>query len=167
MGLNFHSARHSDEQMTLGKSLGTNWWHIWKLFHIWEWKIRVPSPNATSNLRDSMVFWNSWGSRSILIQLKIWFNFKGKFRAHPLLTLKSIEFLLTLSRRRPLSYRNQSIHLLRKSMDWFLYDNSIRLERVKNMKTTLILFFANILNYVNQKRIQDSRKCLRWSTFQQ
>ena len=116
MGLNFHSARHSDEQMTLGKSLGTNWWHIWKLFHIWEWKIRVPSPNATSNLRDSMVFWNSWGSRSILIQLKIWFNFKGKFRAHPLLTLKSIEFLLTLSRRRPLSYRNQSIHLLCKSI---------------------------------------------------
>ena len=27
---------------------------------------------------------------------------------------------LTLSRRRPLSYRNQSIDLLRKSMDWFL-----------------------------------------------
>ena len=24
---------------------------------------------------------------------------------------------------RPLSYRNQSIDLLRKSMDWFLYDN--------------------------------------------
>ena len=37
---------------------------------------------------------------------------------------------LTLSRRRPL-YRNQSIDLLRKSMDWFLYDNGLRLERVK------------------------------------
>ena len=38
---------------------------------------------------------------------------------------------LTLSRRRPLSYRNQSIDLLRKSIDWFLYDNGLRLERVK------------------------------------
>ena len=32
---------------------------------------------------------------------------------------------LTLSRRRPLSY------LRSKSMDWFLYDNGLRLERVK------------------------------------
>ena len=39
--------------------------------------------------------------------------------------------VLTLSRRRPLSYRNQSIDLLCKSMDWFLYDNGLRLERVK------------------------------------
>ena len=36
------------------------------------------------------------------------------------------EILLTLSWRRPLSYRNQS-----KSMDWFLYDNGLRHERVK------------------------------------
>ena len=32
-------------------------------------------------------------------------------------------FILTLSWRWPLSYRNQSIDLLHKSMDWFLYDN--------------------------------------------
>ena len=38
---------------------------------------------------------------------------------------------LTLSRRRPLSNRNQSIDLQSKSMDWFLYDNSLRHERVK------------------------------------
>ena len=36
-----------------------------------------------------------------------------------------------LSWWRPLSYRNQSIDLLRKSMDWFLYDNGLRHERVK------------------------------------
>ena len=30
---------------------------------------------------------------------------------------------LTLSWRRPLSYRNKSIDLLCKSMDWFRYDN--------------------------------------------
>ena len=37
---------------------------------------------------------------------------------------------LTLSRRRPLSYRNQPIDLLCKSMDWFLYDNGLRHESV-------------------------------------
>ena len=38
---------------------------------------------------------------------------------------------LTLSWRRPLSYRNQSIDLFSKSMDWFLFDNGPRHERVK------------------------------------
>ena len=38
---------------------------------------------------------------------------------------------LTLSWRRPLSYRNQHIDLLRKSMDWFLHENGLRHERVK------------------------------------
>ena len=37
---------------------------------------------------------------------------------------------LTLSWRSSLSYRNQSIHLLCKSMDWFLYDRDLRHERV-------------------------------------
>ena len=36
---------------------------------------------------------------------------------------------LTLSWRRPL-YRNQSIDLWSKSVDWFLYDNGLRHERV-------------------------------------
>ena len=38
---------------------------------------------------------------------------------------------LTLSWRRPLSYRNQSIDLLHKLMDWFLYYNCLRHERIK------------------------------------
>ena len=37
---------------------------------------------------------------------------------------------LTLSWRRPLSYRNQSIDLLRKSMDLFQYDNGLGHKRV-------------------------------------
>ena len=41
--------------------------------------------------------------------------------------------ILTLSRRRPLSYRNQSIDLLLKSVDWFLYDKGLRHERVKDI----------------------------------
>ena len=40
---------------------------------------------------------------------------------------------LALSWRRPLSYRNQSIDLRSKSMDWFLYDNGLCHERVKEI----------------------------------
>ena len=43
---------------------------------------------------------------------------------------------LTLSWRRPLPYRNQSIDLLCKSMDWFLYDNGLRYERVNFVLTS-------------------------------
>ena len=39
--------------------------------------------------------------------------------------------ILTLFWWRSLSYRNQSIDLSCKSMDWFLYDRELRLERVK------------------------------------
>ena len=38
---------------------------------------------------------------------------------------------LTLSWRRSLSYRNQSIYLQSKSVDWFLYDRYLRHEGVK------------------------------------
>ena len=51
------------------------------------------------------------------------------------MTVKSI---LTLSRRRPLSYRNQSMDLQNKSMDWFLYDNGLRHERVNVVLLTKI-----------------------------
>ena len=39
--------------------------------------------------------------------------------------------VLTLSWREPLSYRNQSIDLQSKSMNWFLYDNGLHHEKVK------------------------------------
>ena len=45
----------------------------------------------------------------------------------------------TLSWRGPLSYRNQSIDLLGKSMDWFLYDNGLCHERVKKPRSGIIL----------------------------
>ena len=38
---------------------------------------------------------------------------------------------LTLSRRRSLSYRNQSVYFLSKSIDWFLYNRDLRRKRVK------------------------------------
>ena len=46
-------------------------------------------------------------------------------------TLK-VDFPLTLSGLKPLSYTNQSINLQSISMDWFLHDNDLRHEWVKN-----------------------------------
>ena len=40
---------------------------------------------------------------------------------------------LRLSCRRHLSYKNQSIDLLSKSKDWFLFDRDLRHERVKEV----------------------------------
>ena len=63
--------------------------------------------------------------------------------------------ILTLSWRRPLSYRNQSIDLLGKSMDWFLYDNGLRHERVKrNLKKNICKASKNLKrsNILNNKK---------------
>ena len=61
----------------------------------------------------------------------------------------SLEFThwLTLSWRRPLSYRNQSIDLRSKSMDWFLYDNGLLHERVKYSDICVIEMNA-FLNFI-------------------
>ena len=59
-----------------------------------------------------------------------------------------INVCLTLSWQRPLSYRNQFIDLLCKSMDWFLYDNGLRHERVKCrpccLRCLLLMFLLSI-----------------------
>ena len=55
--------------------------------------------------------------------------------------------VLTLSWRRPLSYRNQSIDLRSKSVDWFLHDNGLGHERVKSvnsLKSLWILIMKTI-----------------------
>ena len=57
--------------------------------------------------------------------------------------------LLTLSWRRPWSYRNQSIDLRRKSMDWFLYDHGLRHERVKYPRHSLQQFFITLVTTVS------------------
>ena len=45
--------------------------------------------------------------------------------------VKGYPIFLTLSGRRPISYKNQSIDLQSKSMDWLLCDIDLRRERVK------------------------------------
>ena len=46
---------------------------------------------------------------------------------------------------RPLLYRNQAIDLLWKSMDWFLYDNDLRHERVNSIWDYLFKSFPRLL----------------------
>ena len=56
------------------------------------------------------------------------------FLQMPLCLSVPVQKSLTLSWRRPISYRKQSTDLLRKSMDWFLYDISLRHERVNKVR---------------------------------
>ena len=80
--------------------------------------------------------------RSFFLTNTYWVIPQLKRKAFP----KQCNFL-TLSRRTLLSYRNQSIDLLRKSMDWFLYDNGLRLQKVKllfNLAFTLTIKLNNI-----------------------
>ena len=59
--------------------------------------------------------------------LDIWFYLQTILLQWPLF---SVDILIP-SWWRSLLYRNQSIDLQRKSMDWFLYDRGLRHERVK------------------------------------
>ena len=61
----------------------------------------------------------------------------------------SFALALTLSWWRSLSYRNQSIDLLCKSMNWFLYDRDLRLERVKPVCTNILIYiiYVNAFQY--------------------
>ena len=45
---------------------------------------------------------------------------------------------------RPLLYRNQATDLLWKSMDWFLYDNDLRHERVNILNQTTLIIILDI-----------------------
>ena len=105
-----------------------------------------------NNTSESLLKWNV--------------NFSNKARFFLLLENRIIQAcLLTLSWRRSLSYRNQSIDLLNTSMDWFLYDNGPRHERVK-MQLVLIfvvvsLHFSNlIVKTLQYRQMKVIRLCL-------
>ena len=66
---------------------------------------------------------------------------------------------LTLSWRRSLPYRNQSIDLQSKSVDWFLYDRDFLNERVNNEKAAANQSKCNLIKH---------KKCSKstfWMTF--
>ena len=73
---------------------------------------------ASANIQSQVPLY-FWRSKRILKRCKI-----SKYH------VKDCNFHLTRSWRRPISYRNQSIDLQSKSMDWFLHDNGLRHERV-------------------------------------
>ena len=80
--------------------------------------------------------------------------------------------LLTLSYRRPLSYRNQSTDLRSKSIDWFLYDIGLRHERVKSNKGLKIslaskMFFATLPFWNKCHDFWKSIGCLLYLKFPQ
>ena len=54
---------------------------------------------------------------------------------------------LTLSWRRSLSYRNQSIDLQSKSMDWFLYDRDFCHESVKTLGWNGLTLFTPMFHF--------------------
>ena len=97
------------------------------------WHVFKGNSRVTNWVRNSSYAWLSFGKKIHAI------SFVFKFVALTIIakTLRKIDFPfgksnlrensfahLALSWRRPLSYRNQSI-------DWFLYDNGLRHERVK------------------------------------
>ena len=72
---------------------------------------------------------------------------------------------LILSWRRPLSYRNQSIDLLRTSVDWILYDNGLRHERV-NISNSARYLISRVFNFRvfwfwNFSRVQNFAKMVK------
>ena len=76
-----------------------------------------------------------------LLHVKLYYKFRAWSKNDMLSALPKINFdwsyqnllkgSINLSRRRPISYRNQSTDLLCKSMDCFLYDIGLLRERVK------------------------------------
>ena len=78
---------------------------------------------------------------------------------------EKIFIVLTLSWRRPLSYRDQSIDLLCKSMEWFLYDNGLRQERVKVIWSLAMEKLTRFLLIVKMFQIRCARTCMFLSNF--
>ena len=68
--------------------------------------------------------------RGTFLKIKI-FSTCQKYFLLKTYNTKSQTLRKELLKQRSLSYRNQSIDLQRKSMDWFLYDRDLRHERVK------------------------------------
>ena len=63
------------------------------------------------------------------------------------------KYFLTLSWRGPLLYRNKSIDLQSKSVDWFLSDNGLRHERVNRKDVFLSILCQFPLNFFGYNNI--------------
>ena len=95
------------------------------------WKIsqKLNLTDHFCNIFDFIFYAVSLAKTDLHSKYKFNFVFGSSFERNHLLNL----FILTLSWRRPLSYRNQFNDLRSKSMDWFLYNNGLRHERVRRL----------------------------------
>ena len=127
---------------------------VWTIQILISWNFQL----KVCNSKDVSIFINKkptsadfWCARYIVGVFIVDFGHISRIvQLFPLLTLNKwiptrFAMAFTLSWRRSLPYRNQSIHLLCKSMDWFLYDRDLRLERVKKniTETTLSRIRSN------------------------
>ena len=74
----------------------------------------------------------------------------------------------TLSWRRSLSYRTQSIDLQNKSMDWFLYDRDLRHEKIKRQLSKYKLnqtFQIRIIHCSNKYLWKNEKYVLQYIVF--
>ena len=97
-------------------------------------------------------FHDNQHKRSLKTDLKKFSNSKDWDSSH-----------LTLSWRGPLSYRNQSIDLQSKSMDWFLYYNGLCHERVKSNCSSKNWFITHLSPVISwRKRLRYYFKVSVW-----
>ena len=97
-------------------------------------------------------------------------NLKRVSNFEPLIRIAKTEFslgpiYLTLSWRTPLSYRIQPIDLRSKPMDWLLYDNGLRHERVKNTRFEFInwIYISNFLaKFTPFFSAMWKKRCFKW-----
>ena len=89
--------------------------------------------------------WISWAHYGKIMLRQVFFPNENQKSNH-YFQIFSVTKFLTLSWRRPLSYWKQSIDLLCKSIDWFLYDNGLRHERVKNRLNQISFSYRNSFN---------------------
>ena len=132
------------QKFKVGDLVEYRWEILWKLpvktggyIFVWTLCINTTMRNILSKYKFSTFvdLKSSFGCSNFVLLLTIriacfcWLRSFFRFVYYVLPQSKLAS--LTLSCQRPLSYRNQSIDFLRKSMDWFLYDNGLRHERVK------------------------------------
>ena len=95
-------------------------------------KLRFLCSGISKSLGISKSFSNISSMHQGTVMRRLFYSSKSKENHSRILCmiLTTMMSRLTLSRRRPLSYRNESIDLQSKSKDWFIYENGPRHERV-------------------------------------
>ena len=135
--IDFHTLHHAiDHRYWFSYTTSSTWSYILIFIHYIMHLIIYWFSYTTSCTRSYILIFIHY-----IMHLIIYIDFHTLHHAidhiywfHTLITYASWHILylyimhwLSLSWRRPLSYRNQFIDLLCKSMDWFLYDNGLRL----------------------------------------